>query len=383
VNLELSENHTMLRRTVRDFVEAEVVPQAASWDRDQRCPVSVLGRLGALGLLGVMDEDAHGGAAMDAFALVLAVEELAVGSGSLALMAAVHNAACGEHLRRAGDASQKPRWLTPLAAGRALGAWALAEREAGLLPAAMQTRARRDGDAWRLDGRKAFVPLGASCDVAVVLAVTAVNEGDAGLTAFLVERGMPGFGPDTRTDSLGMRAAGTADLVFDGVRVPDVMRLGPVGQGYTTALEVLDLSRLALSAIAVGLGRAATTAAAKYALERRQFGRPIADFQAVQWMLADSATELDAARLLTWKGAAVLDRGAPCTLEASMAKVYSSEAAMRACDRALQVHGGYGYTREYPVERLWRDVKHCQLGEGPSEVQRAVVAQRVLAQFAP
>jgi alkylation response protein AidB-like acyl-CoA dehydrogenase len=383
VNLELSENHTMLRRTVRDFVDAEVVPGAASWDRDQRCPPRVLEGLGALGLLGVMDDDAQGGAGMDAFALMLALEELAVGSGSLALMVAVHNAACAEHLRRAGDAAHKTRWTRALAGGRALGAWALAERVAGLLPEAMQTRAQREGDGWRIDGRKAFVPLAASCDLAVVLAVTNTTEGAAGLTAFVVEKGMPGFGPDTRTDALGMRAAGTADLVFDGVRVPDALRLGPIGQGYTTGLEVLDLSRLALSAIAVGLGRAATTAAAKYALERRQFGRPIADFQAVQWMLADSATELDAARLLTWKGAAIRDRGAPCTLEASMAKVYASEAAMRACDRAIQVHGGYGYTREYPVERLWRDAKHCQLGEGPSEVQRAVVAQRVLAQFAP
>jgi len=381
MDLQLSENHQMLRRMVREFVQAEVVPNAAQWDREERFPAEIIPKLGGLGLLGIVIDERYGGAGMDYLSYALAVEEIAAGDGSLALTVASHNGLCTGHINLAGSAEQKQRYLPALAAGKKLGAWGLTEPGSGSDAAGMRTRAVRDGDDWLIDGSKTFITQGSVGQVAVVLAVTDPERKQKGVTAFIIERGTPGFTVGRHIEKLGMRSSDTAELVFEGVRVSDAQRLGEVGRGFIDTLEILDRGRISIGALALGLGRAAHEAAVRYARDRKQFGGSIADFQAIQWMIADSATELEAARLLVWKAATIKDKGLSSTTESAMAKLFASEAAMRACDRAIQIHGGYGYTREYPVERMWRDVKLTQIGEGTSEIQRLVIARRILTQF--
>jgi alkylation response protein AidB-like acyl-CoA dehydrogenase len=381
MDFQLSENHQMLRRMVREFVQAEVVPHAAKWDREERFPAEIIPKLGALGLLGIVIDETYGGAGMDYLSYALAVEEIAAGDGSLALTVASHNGLCTGHINLAGSPEQKRRYLPDLATGRKLGAWGLTEPGSGSDAAGMRTRAVRDGDDWLITGSKTFITQGSVGQVAVVLAVTEPERKQKGVTAFIVEHGTPGFTVGRHIEKLGMRSSDTAELVFENVRVPDAQRLGELGHGFLDTLKILDRGRISIGALALGLGRAAHEAAVRYARDRKQFGGSIADFQAIQWMIADSATELEAARLLVWKAAATQDKGLSSTTESAMAKLFASEAAMRACDRAIQIHGGYGYTREYPVERMWRDVKLTQIGEGTSEIQRLVIARRILTQF--
>ncbi len=381
MNFDLGENHQMLRDQVRAFVQAEVVPHAATWDKEERFPRALYDKFGAMGLMGICIPEAYGGAGMDYLSYAIAVEEIAAGDGSVALTVASHNGLCSGHINIAGTEAQKLQYLPDLASGRKLGAWGLTEPGSGSDASGMRTRARRDGDDWIIDGSKTFITQGSVGSYMVVLAVTSPEKKQRGITAFVLEKGMPGFTVGKHLEKLGMRSSDTAELVFDNVRVPDANRLGDLDGGFIDTLKVLDRGRISIAALAIGLGRAATEAAVKYALDRKQFGKPIAEFQAIQWMIADSATELDAARLLTYRAACLQDQGKGSTMESSMAKLFASEAAMRACDRAIQVHGGYGYTREYPVERMWRDVKLCQIGEGTSEIQRLVIARRVLAQL--
>jgi alkylation response protein AidB-like acyl-CoA dehydrogenase len=381
MDFQLSENHQMLRRMVREFVQAEVVPNAAKWDREERFPAEIIPKLGALGLLGIVIDESYGGAGMDYLSYALAVEEIAAGDGSLALTVASHNGLCTGHINLAGSPEQKRRYLPDLATGKKLGAWGLTEPGSGSDAAGMRTRAVRDGDDWLITGSKTFITQGSVGQVAVVLAVTEPERKQKGVTAFIVEHGTPGFTVGRHIEKLGMRSSDTAELVFENVRVPDAQRLGELGHGFLDTLKILDRGRISIGALALGLGRAAHEAAVRYARDRKQFGGSIADFQAIQWMIADSATELEAARLLVWKAAATQDKGQSSTTESAMAKLFASEAAMRACDRAIQIHGGYGYTREYPVERMWRDVKLTQIGEGTSEIQRLVIARRILTQF--
>jgi len=373
VNLTLSENHAMLRQTVRSFVSSHVAQQATEWDHARALPEATLRALGELGLLGVLVDESRGGAGMDTLACAIAVEELAAGDGSLALLAATHNVHCAAAIQALGEDRAPLGILEALAEGRALGTWALYEHGSGQAPLAGTLTAERTSSGWRLNGTKANVVHGHRADVIVVFATT----GNGGATAFVLRGEHRGLSARVHADALGMRAAPRATLTFENVDVGDDARLGPV-DGALAFGAVLDRSRVVRAALSVGLARAALDAASRYALERKQFGKPIGDFQGIQWHIADSATELDAARLLTLHAAAALDRGAPATTDAAMAKAYAADAAMRICDRAIQVHGGYGYTREYLVERFWRDAKHCQLSEGTSEAQRLTVGRRVV-----
>lgn len=372
------EEQRLLHQTVRAFAREVLRPLAPTWDRENRFPTEIVPRLAELGLLGMTIPAACGGSDLPATAVATAIEALAWGDGGVALSVAAHNSLCAGHLVLFGTEAQQRRFLPRLAAGEALGAWCLTEPEAGSDAAALRTRARRRGGRWVLDGTKAFATNGSLAGVYVVMASTDPGAGRAGITAFVVERGTPGLEVGPKEDKLGVRSSDTAEVRFTDCEVDDDCRLGEPGDGYRQAMAVLERGRIGIGAMAVGLGRAALDAAVAYARERRAYGRPIADLQAIQFMLADAATELEAAWLLVEHAASLADRGEPFRREASMAKLYASEAASRAATRAVQVHGGYGFVKDAVVERIYRDVKLCEIGEGTSEVQRAIIARAVL-----
>jgi alkylation response protein AidB-like acyl-CoA dehydrogenase len=372
------EEQRLLHQTVRAFAREVLRPLAPTWDRENRFPTEIVPRLAELGLLGMTIPAACGGSDLPATAVATAIEALAWGDGGVALSVAAHNSLCAGHLVLFGTEAQQRRFLPRLAAGEALGAWCLTEPEAGSDAAALRTRARRRGGRWVLDGTKAFATNGSLAGVYVVMASTDPGAGRAGITAFVVERGTPGLEVGPKEDKLGVRSSDTAEVRFTDCEVDDDCRLGEPGDGYRQAMAVLERGRIGIGAMAVGLGRAALDAAVAYARERRAYGRPIADLQAIQFMLADAATELEAAWLLVEHAASLADRGEPFRREASMAKLYASEAAARAATRAVQVHGGYGFVKDAVVERIYRDVKLCEIGEGTSEVQRAIIARAVL-----
>jgi alkylation response protein AidB-like acyl-CoA dehydrogenase len=377
VRFELTESQRLVQQAVGEFAARRLRPQAARWDREGTFPHEVVPELAELGLLGLTVPEEYGGSGLDTVSAAVAVERVAWGDASVALTVAAHNSLCTAHILLFGSPEQRRRYLPVLARGAALGAWCLTEPHAGSDAAAIRTRADRRGDRYVLNGTKAFVTQGSVAGVYVVLARTG-GEGPGGISAFVVERGAPGLRVGKKEDKLGLRASDTAEVVFEDVEVPEENRLGAEGEGYAQAMRVLEGGRIGIGAMAVGIGRAALEAAVEYAKNRVAFGKPIAQFQAVQWMLADSAVELDAAWLLVLRAAWLADRGLPFRKEASMAKLYASEAAHRATDRALQVHGGYGYIRGYPVERYYRDVRLCEIGEGTSEIQRLIVAKSVL-----
>ncbi len=377
MDFELSPTQAQLRDSMRRFVQEKVTPAARGWDRSGSFPRAAVDELAALGALGISVDPAYGGSGLGAMETAVVVEELARGDGSLALTVASHNGLATGHLQAAGSAAQKERYLRPLAAGEMLGAWALTEPDSGSDAAALRTTATREGDTWHLQGSKIFITQGCVADVCIVLACTDRAKKTRGITAFLVEQKTPGFSSRPLTGKLGMRASDTASLTFDAVALDDAQRLGEVGNGFVDALKTLDKGRITLGALSVGLGTAALAAARTYALQRRQFGKAVAEFQAIQWKLADMATELDAARLLTYRAALLCDAGKPFSKEASMAKLFASEAAMRATEEAVQIHGGYGYIDEFPVERFYRDAKLCTIGEGTSEIQRLILARHL------
>lgn len=382
MHFELTPDQKMLRDTVRRFVAEQVVPHARTWDREERFPADVVRELGPMGLMGVTVPSEYGGAGLGAAEIAIVVEEVARGDGSLGLTVASHNGLASTHLKTFGTHDQKTKYLTPLATGEKWGAWGLTEPGSGSDAAGMLTTAVRDGDNWVLNGSKTFITQGTVGEIFVILAATDKAKKTHGITAFILEKGMPGFEQRPIKDKLGMRSSDTATLTFDNVEISDANRLGDVNQGFVNTLQILDRGRITIAALALGLGEAALEASCRYAQERQQFGRPIADFQAIQWKLADMATELDAARLLTFRAASLCDAGQPFTKEASIAKLFASEAAMRATDQAIQIHGGYGYTSEFPVERFYRDAKLCTIGEGTSEVQRMVIARNLLKEGA-
>jgi alkylation response protein AidB-like acyl-CoA dehydrogenase len=376
MNFDLPESHVEIQRTVREFCEREVKPRARRWDEDEEFPLDTVRALGELGILGMSVPEEYGGAALDPLAIAVVVEEVARHDGSLALTVSSHNGLGTGHLLNFGTEAQKRRWLPDLAAGRKLAAWGLTEPGSGSDAAALRTTARRRGDGWILNGAKTFITQGTVGDVFVVLART--GEEKHGITAFVVEKGAPGFTQRAIKGKLGMRSSDTAELHLEDVEVPDDQRLGDVGKGFTNTLQILDRGRIGIGALAVGLARGALEESVAYAKERRTFGRPIAQHQAIAFMLADVATETAAARLLVHRAAALARDGLPFGREASQAKLFASEAAMRATTKAIQIHGGYGYTRDFPVERYYRDAKLCEIGEGTSEVQRMVIARHVL-----
>jgi alkylation response protein AidB-like acyl-CoA dehydrogenase len=378
MNFELSETHRAIQSTARELAVREIAPNAARWDAEARFPTELVASLANLGFLGIQIDPAYGGSGFDTLGYAIIVEELARADGSVGLTVASHNGLATSHIARFGDEAQRRRYLPKLASGEWLGAWALTEPGSGSDAAALVTRAVRDADGWRIDGNKLFITQGSVAGVTVVLASTDLASKQRGVNAFAVEAGTPGFSARRIHGKLGVRASDTAELVLDGVRVSDAQRIGRVGHAFVDAMSILDKGRVSIGALSLGLGEAALTAAVAYAKQRSQFGRPLAEFQALQWMIADARTELDAARWLVWRAALLADQGKPFAREASMAKLYASEAASRACDSALQIHGGYGYTNEFPVERYVRDVRMCRIGEGTSEIQRRVIAKSLL-----
>lgn len=379
MDFELSPTHQTIRQTAREFASAEIAPYAARWSREERFPMELVPKLGELGFWGISLDTEHGGAGLDTLAYALIVEEISRADGSIGIAVASHNGLGSSHLATFGSDALRAKYLPRLASGEALGAWALTEPGAGSDAAALQTRALRDGEGWRLRGSKMFITQGSVCGVCVVLASSDPSRKHRGITAFAVEPGTAGFSAKKLTGKLGVRASDTAELVLDDVRVDDAQRVGREGHGFTDAMQILDKGRISIAAMALGLGEAALSAAVTYAKQRRAFGKPIADFQGLQWMLADARTELEAARLLVYRAAALADAGRPYGQAASMAKLFASEVAHRVCDNAVQIHGGYGYVDEFPAERFLRDVRICRIGEGTSEVQRRIISRAVLA----
>ncbi len=378
MDFELQETHRQLRDVVRDFCEKEVRPRAIEWDKEERFPKELVPKLAELGLLGIRIPEEYGGAGMDTTAYAVCVEEVARVDGSLALTVASHNGLGTGHVLAFGNEEQKRKYLPKAASGEWLAAWGLTEPGSGSDAAGMRTVAKREGDEWVINGTKMFITQGSVGGFCVVLAKTTPEKKQKGITAFIVEHGTPGFRASKHLEKLGMRSSDTVELSFENVRVSDAQRLGQFDNGFIDTLQILDKGRISIAALALGLGRGALELAIAYSKERKQFDKPIADFQAIQWMIADSKMELDAAALLTYRAAYLADQGKPFSREASMAKLYASEAATRACNRAVQIHGGYGYTREYQVERHLRDAKLCEIGEGTSEVQRMVISRHVL-----
>ena len=377
-----SEHHELLRKSVRDFARTEVLPHAKKWDEEERFPKEIVPKLAELGLLGIRIPEEYGGSGMDVTSYAICVEEIARVDGSLALTVASHNGLGTGHILSFGSEAIKKKYLTKAATGEWLAAWALTEPGSGSDSASLRTTARRDASSgkWIINGTKMFITQGSVGGFCVVLARTNPDVAKhKGITAFVVEHGTKGFSASKHLEKLGCRSSDTVELTFDEVVVGDEQRVGEVDHGFLDTMQILDRGRISIAAMALGLGYGALEMAVTYAKDRKQFNKPIADFQAIQWMLADSKTELDAAHLLTYRAAWLADQGRPFTKEASMAKLFASEAATRACNKSLQIHGGYGYTREFAVERHLRDAKICEIGEGTSEVQRMVIAKQLLA----
>jgi alkylation response protein AidB-like acyl-CoA dehydrogenase len=378
MTLELDATHRAIRDTARAFAREQIAPRAKAWDAEERFPSEIVPELGKLGFLGINIPESYGGSQLDTLAYALIVEEISRADGALGLTVASHNGLGSSHIARFGSEEQKARYLPKLASGEWLGAWALTEPGSGSDSAALHTRAVRDDQGWLLNGTKMFITQGSVGGVCVVLASTDFARRHQGITAFAVERGTPGFTARKLKGKMGCRASDTAELSLHDVRLGDEQRVGNEGTGFVDAMSILDKGRISIGAMALGLGEAALEAAVKYAKERRQFGKELSEFQAIQWMLADSRAELDAARLLLMRAASLADEHKPFSTEASIAKLFASEAASRVCDRALQIHGGYGYVNDFPVERYVRDVRVTRIGEGTSEIQRVLIARAML-----
>ena len=369
----------LLRRTVREFAETEVRPHVREWDEAQHFPIEVVPRLAELGLLGIQVPEAYGGAGMSAIDYCVCIEELARVDPGVALSVAAHNGLCAAHIWMFGTEQQKQMFLVPLARGERIGAWGLTEATSGSDAAGLRTSATRVGDAWVLNGSKTFTTHGRVGDIMVAMGVTDRSAATKGISAFIIEKGTPGMTSGKKEDKLGMRASDTSEVLFDNCRIPADHLLGAEGQGFVGAMQVLDAGRIGIAALSVGLAQGAYDAARRYAQERKAFGQPISGFQAIQWKLADNATRIEAARLLTYRAADLKDRGARTTLESSIAKLYASEIAVRAADDCVQIHGGYGFVKDYPAEKFFRDVKLTTIGEGTSEIQRLVIARLLLS----
>ena len=374
-----TEEQTLLRRTVREFAETEIRPHVREWDEDQKFSPELMPKLAALGLLGIQYPEEYGGAGMSALDYCICLEELARVDPSIALSVAAHNGLCSSHLFRFGSEAQKQQYLVPLARGEKLGAWGLTESTSGSDAASMRTTATRTGECWVLNGSKTFITHGRISDIMVVMAVTDRSAGRKGVSAFVVERGTPGLAAGKKEDKLGMRASDTSEVLFDNCRIPADAMVGAEGQGFVNTMEVLEAGRIGIAALAVGLAQGAYEAALRYARDRKSFGKPIASFQAIQWKLADAATKIEAARLLTYQAAYLKARHQRTTLESSMAKLYASEIAVKVADDCVQIHGGYGFVKDYPAEKYFRDVKLTTIGEGTSEIQRLVIARQLLS----
>jgi alkylation response protein AidB-like acyl-CoA dehydrogenase len=380
MDFRLTEEQDLLRRTVREFAESEIRPYVIEWDEAQQFPMDLVPKLASLGLMGVQFSEEYGGAGLSAVDYCICIEELARVDPAVALSVAAHNGLCSSHIAMFGSEAQKRQYLPRLTSGEVLGAWGLTESGAGSDAAAMRTTAVKQGNCWIINGTKAFITHARVGGIVVAVAVTDRTRGHRGISAFVIEQGTPGMTAGKKENKLGMRASDTSELIFQDCRVPAGQLLGEEGQGFINTLQVLDAGRIGIAALAVGLAQGAYEAARSYAKERRQFGQPLSAFQAIQWKLADNATRIEAARLLTYRAAYLKDTGKRTTRESSMAKLYSGEIAVKAADDCVQIHGGYGFVKDYPAEKYFRDVKLVTIGEGTSEIQRLVIARQLLGQ---
>jgi alkylation response protein AidB-like acyl-CoA dehydrogenase len=374
----LTEDQEQLRKEIRDFAAREIAPNVMRWDEAAEFPQEVVKKLGEMGLMGVIFPVELGGAGLGYVDYALAVEELSAVDGSIGIIVASHNSLCGNHIFLAGNEAQKQKYIPLLASGKCLGAWGLTEPGSGSDAGSARTSAVRHGDQWVLNGNKTFITNGHYADISVIIAVTDKSKGARGLSAFVVEKGTPGFRAGKKENKLGLRASDTSELIFEDCAIPAENLLGNEGEGFIDAMRILDGGRISIAALSLGIGRGAFDAARRYVQQRHQFGKAISEFQGIQWKLADMATQLDAARLLTLRAAVMKDAGQKTTLESSMAKLMASEVAVRVCDEAVQLHGGYGFIKDYPVEKFYRDVKLCTIGEGTSEIQRLIIAREIL-----
>lgn len=378
LSFESTENQKMVAQMAKDFAEKYIRPHVMEWDEAQYFPKLTMQQMGKLGLLGVLVPEEYGGAGLGYFEYITAIQEITKVCSSVGLSMAAHNSLCTGHILQFGNEEQKKKWLPKLASGEWIGAWGLTEANTGSDAMRMQCVAKQDGDHWVITGAKNWITHGISGDVAVVLARTGELLDSNGITAFVVERGTPGFKGGKKENKLGMRASETAEMIFEDCRVPAANVLGKVGEGFKQAMKVLDGGRISIAALSLGIAKGSYEAAVKYSKERQQFGQPISNFQAIGFKLADMATRIEAAELLTLQAADLKMKGKPMTTESAMAKYYASEVCVWAATEAIQIFGGYGYTKDFPVEKFFRDSKLCTIGEGTSEIQKLVIARNIL-----
>ncbi len=378
MDFQLTEEQLHLKKSIREFAEREVLPHVMKWDEHGQFPLEVVKELGRMGVMGMIFPTELGGAGLGYVEYVIAIEELSRVDGSVGIIVAAHNSLCSNHIYLAGNAEQKKKYIPKLATAEHIGAWGLTEPNSGSDAGGARMNAVRKKNGWVLNGTKTFITNGGHADIAVVIAVTDKTAHTHGLSAFVVEKGTKGFRPGKKENKLGLRASDTSELIFEDCWVPEDALLGKEGDGFIDAMRVLDGGRISIAALGLGMAQGAYEAALKYSMQRKQFGKAISEFQAIQWKLADMATEIDAARLLTMRAASMKDAGMKTTLESSMAKLYTSEVAVKCANEGVQIHGGYGFIKDYPAEKFYRDVKLCTIGEGTSEIQRLVIARQIL-----
>ncbi|NQX92160.1 MAG: acyl-CoA dehydrogenase [Flavobacteriales bacterium] len=378
MNFERSENEQMIGQMVKDFAEKEIRPHYMQWDEDQHFPVDLFRKMGELGLLGVLVPEEYGGAGLSYNEYITVISEIAQVCSSIGLSVAAHNSLCTGHIMSFGNEEQKKKYLPKLASGEWIGAWGLTEANTGSDAMRMKCVAKKDGNEWVINGAKNWITHGISGDVAVVLARTGDLLDSHGITAFIVERGTPGFSGGKKENKLGMRASETAEMIFEDCRIPEENVLGKVGDGFIQAMKILDGGRISIGALALGIAKGSLTASTQYSKEREQFGKPISSFQAIAFKLADMATEIEAAEMLLYEAAYLKNNNKPVTKISAMAKYYASEVCVKAATEAVQIFGGYGYTKDFPVEKFYRDSKLCTIGEGTSEIQKLVISRELL-----
>lgn len=378
MNFEYTPEQNQLRRAVREFATAEIAPHVLEWDENQTFPLDVIKKLGKLGYLGSIFPEQYGGAGLGYIEYSILIEELSRVDGSVGIIVAAHTSLCTNHIYKAGTEEQKQKYLPKLTSGEWLGSWSLTEPEAGSDAAGTRSTAVPDGDGWLLNGSKTFTTNAHYADVCVAMAVTDRTAAQHGISAFLLEKDTPGFRCGKKENKLGLRASATGEVIFSNCHVDPDRLLGKQGEGFVDSLRILDGGRISIAALSIGMAQGAYDAALKYAKQRKQFGRPISEFQAIQHKLVDMAVKIDASRLLTYRAAEMLDAGKRVTRESAMAKLFASEAAVEIAGEAVQIHGGYGFIKDYPVEKFYRDVKLCTIGEGTSEIQRLVIARQLL-----
>ncbi|HKC64354.1 MAG TPA: acyl-CoA dehydrogenase [Pyrinomonadaceae bacterium] len=379
MEFELSEEQQQVKWSVREFAEAEIAPHVMEWDESQHFPIELWPKLGELGLTGVVFPEEYGGAGMGYVEYATIIEELSRVDGSVGISVAAHNSLCSNHIYAYGSEEQKQKYLVPLAQGKYLGAWGLTEPGAGSDASGTRTTAARQNGGFVVNGAKNFITHAIHADTCVAMAVTDRSKRSRGISAFIFEKGQKGFTPTKKENKLGLRASETASVIFEDCYVGEENLLGEEGMGFVNAMQILDGGRISIAALAVGIAQGAYESAVRYSKEREQFGKPISEFQAIQFKLADMAVQIEAARLLMYRAAYLKDQGKKTTKESSMAKLYASEMSVRVCEEAIQIHGGYGYTKDYPPEKYWRDSKLCTIGEGTSEIQRLIIAKQILS----